>query len=76
MSTLTLTDNFAENVRRELQRREMTQRDLARAAGIHYVSICRILTGDTVPSVETCEAIARALDIVPEKIFSEPKKSR
>lgn len=73
MSTLTLTDNFAENVRRELERRQMSQRELARAAGVHYVSICRILSGDTIPSVETCEAVARALDISPEKIFREPR---
>lgn len=75
MSTLTLIDNFVENVRAECERRGMTQRDLAKASGVHYVSICRILGGDTAPSVDTCEAIANALDIGPEKIFREPGNS-
>jgi ribosome-binding protein aMBF1 (putative translation factor) len=64
---------------RILQRRlaaGMTQQQLAAASGIAQADISRIEHGQTNPTTDTLEAIARplgaALDFVPSNTFSEP----
>lgn len=66
------TENFVENVRRSLSKRKWSQRELARQSGLHWQTIGRILAGTLVPTTDTVEKIADALDMVPERIFKKP----
>ena len=68
-----LVDNFCANLQATLARRNITQRRLAEMAGVSYVTVCRILTGVMIPSVEMCEKLAKAAQMpANEKIFRDP----
>lgn len=47
----------------ELERRRMSQSDLARAIHMNQGSISRLLSGKTSPTIETLQAIARAFQM-------------
>lgn len=64
-----LIDNVISRVQSELQKREWSKAELARRAGIHVTTISRILHGHLEPSVSACEAIAKAFDMKPERLF-------
>lgn len=66
------TKNFVANVRRAIDSRGWSQRELARQAGVHWQTVGRILSGGMVPTTDTAEKIADALDMGPEKIFKKP----
>lgn len=53
----------------ELARRAWRQADLARAAGVPDATIHHILNGSRRAGPEVCNALARALDEAPERIF-------
>lgn len=75
MKKTTMTANFRGNIRSALASLGWSQRRLARESGVHYVSICRILSGNQTPTVEVCERMARALRLSPRKIFLESSGS-
>lgn len=56
-------ENFRMNVRRICDERFITYEQIAERAGIHAVSVCRILTGARSPSLETSAAIAAAISV-------------
>ncbi len=62
---------FIDLARRALDRSGMTQRDLERASGVHFVTINRILKGTQEPTLEVVEKITKALRIDPAKIFGK-----
>lgn len=64
-------DNFVDNLKAVCERRKISQRALAEMSDVHYVTINRIFNGTLQPSVDTCEKIAGALELGPEKIFAE-----
>lgn len=66
-----LLDNFRENMRRGMETKAVSQRELSRISGIHWVTISRILSGTVEPSVTVCETLAKAIDQTPEKIFQK-----
>ena len=66
------TENFVENVRRALEKHGWSQRELARRADLHWQTVGRILSGDMIPTTDTVEKIAKALDLGPERIFRKP----
>lgn len=72
MSTVAYTENFVANVRKAIDKRGWSQRELARQAGLHWQTVGRILSGGMTPTTDTAEKIADALDMGPEKIFKKP----
>lgn len=72
MSTVVFQQNFAANVDAALKKRDWSQRELARQAGVHWQTINRILSGAMVPSLDICEKISNALELKPEKILKKP----
>lgn len=80
MSTIMTSTSFyrfAENLRRELARREMSQQDLAKASGVHYVVINRILN-EAVDDVklDTVDRIAHGLNLESSDLLKKSRKSR
>jgi transcriptional regulator with XRE-family HTH domain len=74
MQTMPLVDNFAFNLRAEMKRAGITGAELAERAGLHYVTISRILNGKISPSLDTCENIARAIGMRADTAFLEPSR--
>lgn len=64
-----MLDNFLGNVRSRMIEKGWNQRDLAEKSGLHFTTINRILNGNLDPSLETCERLAKALGLIPEKSF-------
>ena len=61
---------FAENLRRLRVERFLSQRELARQAGLHAVTLVRLEAGATAPSTRTVRALAAALGIEPRDLTS------
>lgn len=59
---------FAENLRRLRAERFLTQRDLARLAGVHAVTLARLEGGGTAPAARTVRALATALGVEPRDL--------
>ncbi|MBN1851101.1 MAG: helix-turn-helix transcriptional regulator [Pirellulales bacterium] len=71
---MALSRNFVKNLKKALEEAEISQAELARLSGVHYVTINRILHGHLNPTIDTCEALAKALGIKPEYAFSAPAR--
>ncbi len=74
-----LLRNFVDNIRRRFDDADVSKADVARKAGIHRVTIYKILSGEIDPSIEMCEKIAGALGFSPvENIFKKnhPKRQK
>lgn len=68
-------DNFRENLRKWLDRGEITITKLAELAGVHRVTIHKILSGEIEPSLSLCEKIAEKIGVLPpEKIFQKSRR--
>lgn len=64
---------LADNIRAERNRRDMTQAELAKAAGIGVTSVVRLEGGIGKPSLETVQNVATALGLPMDAlIVSEP----
>jgi transcriptional regulator with XRE-family HTH domain len=70
-----LSDTFAVNLQTVLARKRMSQRELARLSGVHYVTINRILSRDMKPSLGMCEKLADALELPATKFFRDSGKT-
>lgn len=67
-----LLDNFRENIRQKIDNSGMSKTAIADRAGIHRVTLHKILAGEFEPSLAMCEKLAKALEFTPhEKIFSK-----
>lgn len=69
---MALINNFVGNLQAALEKHGMTQAALARQAGVHYVTVNRILKYRLTPTVDVCEKLAIAAKMQPEKIFRKP----
>ena len=68
-------DNFRDNLRAWLDRGELTITRLAELAGVHRVTIHKILSGEIEPSLSLCEKIAEKTGVSPpEKIFQKTRR--
>lgn len=68
-------DNFRDNLRAWIERGELTVTELARRAGIHRVTIYKILSGEIEPSLSMCEKLADSAGISPpEKVFQKSRR--
>lgn len=56
---------FAEDLKREMDRRGLTAADLARRSGINKGTLYHYLRGDYVPKMERVATIAQALNVSP-----------
>lgn len=72
MSTLALIDNFRHNLKDACKAKGISQADLARETGLHWVTISRILNGHLNPTLETCEKLAMAAGERADAIFLQP----
>ena len=52
-------------IKRELERRNLSQANLAEKAGVTQSTVSRIATGARIPSAVSCVLIAKALDLTP-----------
>ena len=68
--TTRLFSVFQETLRVAMAKKSMSQQDLARASGVHFVTINRILQGavDNI-SFDVAEKLLVAAGVSPEKIF-------
>ena len=60
---------FSDWLIQELNARDWTQADLARASGLTTAAISRLISGSRGAGPETCTAIANALKLPPEFVF-------
>jgi len=74
MSTVALMQNFRLNLLAACEASGLSHAKLGAAAGVHPVTISRILTGKACPSVDVCEKLAKAAGIRPDTVFLEPSK--
>jgi transcriptional regulator with XRE-family HTH domain len=56
---------FAENLRRLRVEHFLSQRELARQAGLHAVTVVRLEAGTRAPSTRSVRALATALGVKP-----------
>jgi transcriptional regulator with XRE-family HTH domain len=59
---------FAENLRRLRVERFLSQRELARQAGVHAITVVRLEAGATAPSTRSVRALAAALNVEPRDL--------
>jgi transcriptional regulator with XRE-family HTH domain len=59
---------FADNLRRLRVERFLSQRELARQAGLHAITLVRLEAGGTAPSTRTVRALAQALGVEPREL--------
>ena len=62
--------SFAENLRRLRVERFLSQRELARQAGLHAITLVRLEAGATAPSTRTVRALAATLGVEPRELTS------
>lgn len=55
--------------------RRMSQEDLARAAHVSLSMICKIEQGSSVPSDDTLDAVAAALDVDPSRLLNDSRRT-
>ena len=61
---------FAESLRRLRVERFLSQRELARQAGLHAITLVRLESGATAPSTRTVRALAAVLGVEPRQLTS------
>ena len=61
---------FAENLRKFRVERFLSQRELARQAGLHSITLVRLEAGATAPSTRTVRALAAALGVEARELTS------
>ena len=61
---------FAESLRTLRVERFLSQRELARRAGLHAITLVRLEGGATAPSTRTVRALADALGVEPGELTS------
>ena len=59
---------FAENLRRLRLERFLSQRELARQAGLHPITLVRLEAGATAPSTRSVRRLAATLGVEPREL--------
>jgi len=68
--------NFGAKIRMIRKKKELTQKELSKLAGIHYTMICKYEKGDVMPSIEAMKKMADALDISIDYLMYDEIKDR
>lgn len=72
-----LLKNFRENLCHAIDESGMSKTAIAASAGIHRVTLHKILAGDFEPSLDMCERLADALGFSsPEDIFKKTTRRK
>lgn len=71
-----LLENFIQNLRSRLIVLGESKTAVAERAGIHRVTLHKILAGEFEPSLEMCERLASALEFSPPESIFEKNRSR
>lgn len=72
-----LLKNFRDNLARSIVERGESKTAIAERAGIHRVTLHKILAGGFDPSLDLCERLADALGFSnPEDIFKKSLRAR
>jgi len=66
---VTLADAVADEVRRRMSARGLSQNALARAAGMPPTLLHRAMNGDRQLTIDELDALARALEVTPEHLL-------
>lgn len=66
-----MPNNLSAFLNEELTKRGWSQRELARRSGLSPTSISEVMAGVRGPGKRFCQAVAKALQIPPERIFQE-----
>jgi Plasmid maintenance system antidote protein len=66
MSNRQTLSNWLQN---ELHARNWSQSELARVSGLHRAIVSKIILGESKPTPETLEAIAKAFKLPPEQVY-------
>jgi len=66
--------NFRANVLYASEAAGISQQELARRSGVHFVTINRILRGVQDPGIQRCERIAAGLGIPLRDLIIEPTR--
>ncbi len=64
-------NNYNWNLRMAIYAKGYTYRSLAEKCGLHYVKICRIVTGEAVPKQSERVILSRILREPQKKLFRE-----
>lgn len=64
-------EQFGRNLRQLRKEADLTQADLAYAAGVHRTYLGGIERGERNVSLKNILAIARALDVSPKRLFEQ-----
>lgn len=62
-------DEFREHLARAIEKLGMSQQELSRKSGVHFVTINRILQGTQEPTLTNAEKLAQAVGISLPKFF-------
>lgn len=73
MQTVAALDNFRKNLIRRCESEGISQQELARKSGVHYVTINRIFRGHAVPTIPVAERLAKAAGLALEKILANTR---
>jgi transcriptional regulator with XRE-family HTH domain len=73
---MSLKENFRHNLRRVIEERGVSQRNLAEVAGVHFTFVSDILTGKSCPTLDVFEKLVRAVDIPHEMLLLDPRDFR
>jgi transcriptional regulator with XRE-family HTH domain len=65
--------NIAENLKRIMQDRRLSQSELARKSGIAVMQINRMVRGISLPNVVDLSRVAEALDVSLDRLVSPPR---
>ena len=65
--------NFRRNLRRAMEARGLSQRDVATKADMSYPYVNRVLQGKTVPSVPQAERLAKTTGLTLRDLIQSPK---
>jgi transcriptional regulator with XRE-family HTH domain len=66
---VSLADAVADEVRRRMSARGLSQNALARAAGMPPTLLHRAMSGERALSIDELDALARALEVTPEHLL-------
>ena len=75
MTETQLLQNVVANLKDLCGRKKLTQTELAKRAGVHYVTVNRIFRGHLQPSLTMLEKLAGGLKVHPAKLFAELNNS-
>lgn len=73
MVAISLADAFRNNLRKALEEKGLTQKELARRSGVGREHICKILAGKHEPTLAICDALAHGINLPAEKLMAKSK---